>query len=211
MRRQRLNYARILGIGLAISLAAHVAVLGLARWSGGTSEPTDGPLNVVTLPEPESRLEEREAVLAADGELPSAGGFRISEVEVASAGMELAEYRIVLAGASAAELTEPLVPRPRVTTASIETGLSPIRVREPALLTLRDRDRQGGGGGIGISIFLGVGGHHGNSCVPSAINIRYPNRALPVARLPNRVVPANFNVAARRNQVRMPVQRLGRR
>ena len=210
MRRQRLDYARILGIGLAISLAVHAAVLGLTRWSGGTSEPTDGPLSVVTLPEPESRLEEPEAVLAADGELPSAGGFRISEVEVASAGTELAEYRLVLVEASAAEFTAPLVPRPRVTTASIETGLSPIRVREPALLTLRDRGRRDGSGGIGISIFLGVGGYGGNSCLPSAINIRYPNRAFPVARLPNRVIPANFNVAATRSQVRMPVQRLQR-
>jgi len=202
MRRQRPNYARILGIGLGISLAVHVALIGLGRWHSDADVSRDGPLNVVTLPAPE--LTPEEAALAEAG-APSAGGFELSEPEVMSSGFDLAEHTIVLAEVSSSEINEPLVPRPRITPISVESGLTPIRVREPALVTLGDRGRQSsGGGGIGIGILVGAGRRgHGDNCAPSGINIRYPNRPMIGTQYPNRSITGQF-LPAGRSQIRMP-------
>ena len=204
MIRKRTNYARILGIGLGISLAVHVAVIGLGRWSSGSETVSDGTLSVVTLPAPETPPEELEADLAG---APS-GSFDLSVPEVRSTGADLSEHTIVLAEAASAEINEPLVPRPRIPPVSVESHLTPIRVREPALVTLGDRGRQStGGGGVGIGILVGVGGRgHGDHCAPSAINIRYPTRPMIGANFPNRRITGSFLPTAR-NQIRMPVSR----
>jgi len=209
MRRKRTNYARILGIGLGISLAVHVAVIGLGRWNSGSDTPSDGTLNVVTLPAPESPPEQMEADLASS----SSGSFDLSVPEVKSTGVDLSEHTIVLAEAASSQINEPLVPRPRISPVSVETDLTPIRVREPALVTLGDRGRPstGGRGGVGIGILVGVGGRgHGDHCAPSAINIRYPTRPMTGANFPNRRITGNFLPTAR-NQLRMPAGRSPRR
>jgi len=204
MRRNRTNYARILGIGLGISLAVHVAVIGLGRWNSGNDTPTEGTLNVVTLPAPETPPEELETELASS----ASGSFDLAIPQVRSTGLDLSEHTIVLAEAASAEISEPLVPRPRINPVSVETDLTPIRVREPALVTLGDRGRQStGGGGIGIGILVGVGGRgHGDHCAPSAINIRYPTRPMIGENFPNRRITGNF-LPSTRTQIRMPVRR----
>jgi hypothetical protein len=195
MRGKRTNYARILGIGLGISLAVHIAVIGLGRWSSAGDTPTDGTLNVVTLPAPETPPEE----LEADLESAPSGSFDLSVPEVRSTGVDLSEHTIVLAEAASSDIREPLVPRPRINPVSVETDLTPIRVREPALVTLGDRGRPStGGGGVGIGILVGVGGRgHGDHCAPSAINIRYPTRPMVGANFPNRRITGNFLPTAR--------------
>jgi len=202
MRRQRPNYARILAIGLGISLAVHVALIGLGRWRTGSEVSPDGPLNIVTLPAPE--LTPEDAALA-EASAPSAGGFELDQPELMSTGFDLSEHTIVLAEISSSEISEPLVPRPRITPISVESGLTPIRVREPALVTLGDRGRQsGGGGGIGIGILVGAGRRgHGDNCAPSGINIRYPNRPLTVPHYPNRSITGRL-LPAGRSQIRIP-------
>jgi hypothetical protein len=204
MRRSRTNYAKILGIGLGISLAVHVAVIGLGQWSSGSETPADGTLSVVTLPAPETPPDELEADLASS----ASGSFDLSIPQVRSTGVDFSEHLIVLAEASSSEINEPLVPKPRINPASVQSDLTPIRVREPALVTLGDRGRQStGGGGVGIGILVGVGGRgHGDHCAPSAINVRYPTRPMTGANFPNRRITGNFLPSAR-NQIRMPVRR----
>jgi hypothetical protein len=82
MRRQRVNYARILGIGLGISVVVHIAVIGLGRWSVGSDGAADGPFSVVSLPEPE--LEDTDAASAstANDALTASGGFKLSDADV---------------------------------------------------------------------------------------------------------------------------------
>jgi hypothetical protein len=188
MRRQRLNYARILVIGLGISVAVHVAVIGFGHWNFGAKDVADGSLNLVTLPQPETNPDELDADLArADAALTSSGGFELSELDILSAGPDLAEYRIVLAEATSAELQVPLVPQPRITAASVEATLTPIRVREPALLTLRDRGSDSGRGTSGVGILIGTGGFGPvDNCAPSHINVRFPNQRIPVQFQPQR-------------------------
>jgi hypothetical protein len=114
--------------------------------------------------------------------------FKLSDADVVSAGPNLMEYRIVLAEAASSEFQEPLVPRPRITPASVASGLAPTRVREPALLTLRDRGRDSGGGNTGIGILIGAGGFGPvDNCAPSHINRRFPNQRVPVQFQPHSV------------------------
>jgi hypothetical protein len=188
MRRQRLNYARILAIGLGISVVVHVAVIGFGHWNFGAKDPADGSLNVVTLPDPQTDPDEPDTDLArAEAALTSSGGFKLSELDIVSSGLDLAEYRIVLAEATSAELRAPLVPQPRITAASVEATLTPIRVREPALLTLRDRGTDSGRGTSGVGILIGTGGFGPvDNCAPSHINVRFPNQRIPIQLQPNR-------------------------
>lgn len=205
MRRHRTNYARILGIGLAISFIVHAAVLGFGRLGLGPDDAVDGPADIVSLP-PENIEEELEEALPGVEALTPGSMFVLASPEVTS--MDLAEYHVVLAEASAAERFAPVVPRPRLDPAAVETGLSPIHVREPALLTIGDRGRQSAGGGIGIGILVGVGGGRGpvDNCVPSHINVRYPNRLLPNGELRGTRVPSSFRMPSRGTS-RTPVRR----
>lgn len=185
MRRQRRNYARILAIALGASVLVHVVVLGFGRLGFGTRGSAELPLNLVTLPEPEA--DENETRLEASSTSSSAWtlatDFTISDVDVEDPALDIMDFHVILSEASSSELTAPLVPRPRITPVSVESGLSPIRVSEPSLLSLADRGRRGGGNGVGIDVLIGVGGHGrgGDNCTPSAINVRFPNnRHLPM-------------------------------
>jgi hypothetical protein len=109
--------------------------------------------------------------------------FTISDVDVDDPALDIMDFHAILSEASSSDLTAPLVPRPRIIPVAVESGLSPIRVSEPSLLSLGDRGRRGGGNGVGIDVLIGVGGHGrgGDNCTPSAINVRFPNnRRLPI-------------------------------
>jgi hypothetical protein len=198
MRRQRPNYTRILGIALGVSLLVHVVVIGFGRLNFGSSAGNEQTLSLVALPEAE--VDESEA--PPESSAPMGGGLAlvtdvtVSPVEIDESAFDLAEYQEILAEASSSELTAPLVPRPRVTPASAESGLSPIRVSEPALVSLSDRGRRGGGSGIGIQVIVGVGGHGGrggDNCTPSGIHVRFPNTRNPLTPPGNRGgVPVRF-------------------
>jgi len=133
MRRQRPNYARILGIALGVSVIVHVAVIGFGRLNFGSRGSTEPTLTLVTLPQPEV---EESAVQPASS-APAGGGLAmvsdptIAPLDVEVEAFDLMEYTEILAEASNSDLSAPLVPRPRITPASAETGLSPIRVSEP--------------------------------------------------------------------------------
>jgi hypothetical protein len=191
MRRQRRNYTRILAIALGASVLVHVVVLGFGRLGFGTRGSADGTLNLVTLPEPEPDENETriEATSEAASALTLATDFTISNVDVEDPALDLMDFHAILSEASSSQLSAPLVPRPRITPVSVQSGLSPIRVSEPALLSLGDRGRRGGGNGVGIDVLIGVGGHGrgGDNCTPSAINVRFPNnRHLPLGPRYNR-------------------------
>lgn len=198
MRRQRPNYGRILGIALGVSLLVHAAVIGFGRFNLGINRDAQEALSLVALPEPELTEPEN----PAENSAPTGGGVAlatdvtVSPVEVADPGFDFMEYQAILAEASSSELTSPVVPRPRITPAAVESGLSPIRVREPALVTLSDRGRRGGGSGIGINVIVGVGGfggRDGDNCTPSGVHVQFPNSRNPFAPHYNRSgVPASF-------------------
>lgn len=183
MRRQRRNYSRIFVIGIGLSALAHVALFGLGHFTLETRNAPESSLNVMSLPEPDRAEVEHPEVQPLDG-----ADFAVA-VEVGpladrapDPASELAEYQLVLAEAAGSDLTRPLIPQPRITPAHVETSLSPLRVREPALLTLGRDGARGGGRGVGIDILVGVGVgglRGGDNCTPSAINIRYPNSRIP--------------------------------
>ena len=185
MRRQRPNYTRILGIALGVSVLVHVIVIGFGRLNLGSRGASEQVLSLVTLPQPELDRSE----VQPESSTPAGGGIElttdptISPVDVEVEAFDFMEYTEILAEASSSELTAPLVPRPRITPATVESGLSPIRVSEPALVALSDRGRTGSGSGIGIQVIVGVGGHGargGDNCTPSAINVRIPNSRNPL-------------------------------
>ncbi|MGD8698474.1 MAG: hypothetical protein PVJ43_04235 [Gemmatimonadales bacterium] len=185
MRRQRPNYRRILGIALGVSVLVHVVVIGFGRLNLGSRGATEEALTLVTLPQPEVEPSEAqpESSAPAGGGLAMVNEPTVSPLDVEVEAFDVMEYTEILAEASNSDLSAPLVPRPRITPASVETGLSPIRVSEPALVSLSDRGRRGGGNGIGINVIVGVGGHGGrggDNCTPSAINVRFPNHRNPI-------------------------------
>lgn len=198
MRRQRPNYKRILGIALGVSLLVHVVVIGFGRLSLGSRGAAEQSLSLVSLPAPE--VDESE--VPPESSAPKGGGVAlatdvtVSPIEVDPAAFDFMEYQEILSEASSSELFAPVVPRPRITAASVESGLSPIRVSEPALVTLSDRGRRGGGNGIGIHVIVGVGGHGGrggDNCTPSGIHVRLPDSRNPLIPSNNRVgVPVRF-------------------
>jgi hypothetical protein len=183
MRRQRLKtrHTRILAIGLGISLLVHGAILGLGRLKLATRDTADGPLSVVTLPDPvpEKQAPPEAESAGAPTALVPISGISFAEAEL-PAPPELLESRVVLAKAASSQLTAPLVPRPRITVARVESGLAPTRVGEPVLLALRERGRRSGGG-IGVDVLIGSGGYGaGGDCAPGAVNLRYPSRSVPI-------------------------------
>ncbi len=198
MRRQRPNYTRILGIALGVSVLVHVVVIGFGRLNLGSRGAKEQALTLVTLPQPD--VDESE--VQPESSAPAGGGLAmvndptISPLDIEVEAFDLMEYTEILAEASNSDLSAPLVPRPRITPASVETGLSPIRVSEPALVSLSDRGRRGGGSGIGINVIIGVGGHGGrggDNCTPSGTTVHFPNGRNPLTPPYNRAgVPLRF-------------------
>ncbi|MGD8869381.1 MAG: hypothetical protein PVI01_17310 [Gemmatimonadales bacterium] len=199
MRRQRPNYKRILGIALGVSLLVHVVVIGFGRLNLGSRGTTDQALSLVSLPTPP---EVDRSEVPPESSTPKGGGLAlatdvtVSPVEVDPAAFDFMEYQEILSETSSSELSAPVVPRPRITPASVESGLSPIRVSEPALVRLSDRGRRGGGSGIGIHVIVGVGGQGGrggDNCTPSGVHVRLPDSRNPLIPSHNRTgVPVRF-------------------
>ncbi|UCF20806.1 MAG: hypothetical protein JSU87_05195 [Gemmatimonadota bacterium] len=163
----RARHARILGIGLGASLLVHALLLGFGHVSFGTRTSIDGPLNAVSLPDPD-RLEAEPVTSPAED--PSLEGIG---VQIAS--LDLADYSIVLEETAGAP-GEPLVPRPRIRPEREEHGFTPIRhMPSPALSRLSGG--HDGSGATGVTfVFVGGGVGHGPSCHPSDLIGRIPNR-----------------------------------
>ncbi len=185
------RYARILGIGLGISVVVHGVVLGLGRLSDHGPADVASQLSLVefverdvTPEDTEIRPVEAEESAPASAAWGPAANFRPATEDIPVAALDLSESRRVLAAATSKHLSAPLVPRPRVIPARENVGMTPIHVREPLRLATRERGRSGSGGGTGIdgiSIFvIGAGG--GGVClpVPGAVPLRRP---IPPARL----------------------------
>jgi len=196
MRRQRPNYTRILGIALGVSVLVHVVVIGFGRLNLGSRGSTEPTLTLVTLPPEVEDAVQPEASVPVGGGLAMVDDPTVSPLDVEVEAFDLMEYTEILAEASNSDLSAPVVPRPRMTPASVETGLSPIRVSEPALVSLSDRGRRGGGNGIGINVIIGVGGHGGrggDNCTPSGTTVHFPNGRNPLIPGHNRTsVPLRF-------------------
>lgn len=180
-RRQRNTfYARILTIGLGISVAVHVAVIGLGRLNFLARGPANSPLTVITLPEPEQEETQAESSLGwqlalninlEDGEFPTV--------------LELSEYDDVLADAASADLSRPLVPRPHLRAERAESGFTPIRVPQADRFTRRGGSGEpGSGAGLGGVIIVVGGGGFGpiDDCMPSGGTGRFPTGRRPGRR-----------------------------
>lgn len=165
-QRREARYVKILGAGLAISVLVHGALLGLGRLSFGSRGPAEGPLSVVTLP-PEAEAAQLDESLADLSDL-STTGFALVALASPAVGPELSEYPFVLERAMTAPLSAPLVPRPRTEPMTVESGLTPVRVPVPTMLTMGGRGHQGNGiDGLDATILMPAGiGHGGDSCVP---------------------------------------------
>ena len=175
--RQNSRYTRILGIGLGVSVAVHVAIFALARFSWDSADAGQQVLEVVALVEPEERepLEEMgEADLAAPTE---PGALELAEAQVSSGLGTSLEHMRVLALAESSPLQLPVVPQPRMDPATAESGLTPIHVLEPIALATPSTDRIASGG-----TRIGFFGGHGDKCVPRGGGGLLPPRRLPIAR-----------------------------
>ena len=170
MRRQRreARYMKILVYGLAISLLVHGALLGLGRLSFGSRDAAEGSLSVVTLP-PDTEIEQPEV---RDGEASPMPTDIEPLIELASAAMgpELEDYLFVLERAQNGSPAAPLVPRPRTTPLTVETGLTPMRTPVPASATLAMGGQGSQGNGmdrVRVIVLMPAGiGHGGDTCKP---------------------------------------------
>lgn len=168
-RRQRLDasYGRVLGIGLGLSLAAHVAVLGFGRITIPERSAASARLRAVTLAEPAIPLEKETSQVLASASIAVVELGELSPTLEAAAKSNLADYEQLLAMARDADLRAPIVPRPRLEAATAASGLAPIHVLEPIQLASKG-GRDLGGRGIGISF--------GAGCVaPGGFAASFPN------------------------------------
>lgn len=176
-RRLDSRYSRILGIGLGVSLAAHAAVLAFGRLHVDAVEPANTPLREVTLSDLEVAPEEWERLELSSTITSSAVSAVPPVEELGSVPSDLetpefvpaAEYEVVLAMATAADLASPTLPRPRAEAATVESGLTPIHVLEPIALGSADSGARGGGG-----VYVSLGG--GGCAVPGFVNSVYPTQ-----------------------------------
>lgn len=168
-QRRDARYARVLAIGMGISLVFHVALFGFVRLRT-TSTATRTLTNVtLTQNEPTERPErpeerrETEKTLAGSA-LSDLAEWRPGALSEPAAPELLALPDLseaeALARASALRLTPPLVPRPRIVPAMTEQGLTPVTVAPPTWM-LADGRAKGGSSGGGIRISFGSGGKCG--------------------------------------------------
>jgi hypothetical protein len=174
-RRKQLaaRHARILAAGLGMSLVVHGVVLGLGSLKTWEIEGA-GPLQVINIvdpdriPEPpESASESAAAEAAADGSWLAAE-YVVVAVDLPAP--SLSEFEAVLAAATSGSLTQPLVPRPRIRAAALDSEFTPIHLTPTAVLASASGghvQRNGGGGGGGISVTLGGAG----ACGPAPAGI----------------------------------------
>jgi hypothetical protein len=159
---------RILVYGLAISLLVHGALLGLGRLNFGSSDVAEGSLSVVTLP-PDTEVEKPEV---RDGpSSPTPTQFQpVIELASAAVGPDLSDYPFVLERAQNGPPAAPLVPRPRTTPVTVETGLTPMRTPVPASATLAMGGEGSQGNGmdrVRVLVLMPAGmGRGGDSCKP---------------------------------------------
>ncbi len=180
MERRTRNalYARILAIGLGLSVLVHAALLGFGHLNFLKHSAVDAPLNVVTLPEPAEQPEERPERAAEEWQL----ALDLSETQLATV-LELSEYQDVLAAAAATDRLAPVVPRPRHTVHMLESGFTPLRVPRPDRLTRRGGSVSTGPGlgRGGVIIIIGRGGMGPiDDCTPSGIGGRIPEGRIPI-------------------------------
>lgn len=164
------RYARVLAIGMGLSLVFHVALFGFVRLRATTT--ATRTLTSVRLTEnevterperPEKPRDLEETV--AEPRLSDLAEWRPGTLSEPSApeppGLpDLSEAEAV-ARASAVRVIPPLVPRPRIVPAMTEQGLTPVSVAPPTWM-LADGRAKGGSSGGGIRIRFGSGG----SCGP---------------------------------------------
>ncbi|MGD2217648.1 MAG: hypothetical protein PVJ64_12910 [Gemmatimonadales bacterium] len=164
-RRKQLaaRHARILAAGLGISLVVHGVVLGLGSLKTWEIEGA-GPLQVVNIvdaeriPEPPERAAEGGAAEAAAGGSWLAAEYVVVAVDVPAP--NLSEHEAVLAAASSSALNRPLVPRPRIKAAALDSDFTPIHLTPTARLASNrgGKAKRSGGGGGGLSVTLGGAG-----------------------------------------------------
>jgi hypothetical protein len=185
-RRKQLaaRHARILAAGLGISLAVHGVVLGLGSLKTWEIEGA-GPLQVVNIvdpdriPEPPESASESAAAEAAAGGSWLAAEYVVVALDVPAP--SLSEYEAVLAAATSGALSQPLVPRPRITAAALDSDFTPIHLTPTAVLASNSGGqgkRSGGSGGGGVSVTLGGAGACGPA--PAGILGRGPGRRVGV-------------------------------
>jgi hypothetical protein len=172
-RARNTVYARILAVGLGISILLHAALLGFGRLNFLKRSPSNTSLSVITLPEPEEPREESSGGESEPWQL----ALELSETELEEV-VDLSEYDDVLAEATSRDPLTPVVPRPRLTVHLMESGFTPLRVPRPDRLTRRGGTvrTSGPGGGMGGVIIVVGGGGMGpiDDCTPSGIGGRRP-------------------------------------
>jgi hypothetical protein len=171
-RARNTLHARILVVGLGVSVLVHAALLGFGRLNFLKRSPGNTTLSVITLPEPEPPEE------SSGGEAePWQLALELSESEL-EAVLDLSEYDDVLAEATSRDPLTPVVPRPRLTVHLMESGFTPLRVPRPDRLTRRGGtvNTSGPSGGMGGVIIVVGGGGMGpiDDCTPSGIGGRRP-------------------------------------
>ncbi len=178
MRRQRreARYTKIFVYGLAISLLVHGALLGLGRLSFGSRDEAKGSLSVVTLP-PDTEVEPPEITELGESS-PMPTQFQpLIELASAAVGPDLADYPFVLERAQNGPAAAPLVPRPRTTPLTVETGITPMRTPVPSSATLAMGGQGSQGNGmdrVGVVVLMPAGiGRGGDSCRPGHRFINY--------------------------------------
>jgi hypothetical protein len=172
-RARNTIYARILAVGLGISILVHAALLAFGHLSFLKRSPANTTLSVVKLPAPEQQPNRSEGTVDAPWQL----ALELSESDQ-EAVLDLSEYDDVLSEATSRDPLAPVVPRPRLTVHMMESGFTPLQVPRPDRLTRRGGtvSTSGPGGGLGGVIILMGGGGMGpiDDCTPSGIGGRRP-------------------------------------
>jgi len=172
-RARNTVYARVLAVGLGISILVHVALLGFGRLSFLKRSPGNTSLTAITLPAAEQPPEGSSGTVDAPWQL----ALELAESE-SEAVLDLSEYDDVLSEATSRDPLAPVVPRPRLTLHLIESGFTPLRVPRADRLTRRGGtvSTDGPGGGLGgVIILVGSGGMGPiDDCTPSGIGGRRP-------------------------------------
>jgi hypothetical protein len=140
-----------------------------------------GPLQVVNIVDPEhipEPLESASESAAAGGSWLAAEYLVVAiDVPVPS----LSEHEAVLAAATSSRLSQPVVPRPRITAAALDSDFTPIHLTPTAILASRSGGsgkRSGGGGGV--SVTLGGAG----VCGPGGAGVLGRGGRLPMVNRP---------------------------
>jgi hypothetical protein len=181
MERRRRNalYARVLAVGLGISVLVHVVLLGFGHLDFLKRSPDNKSVIVVTPPE-EPTPEDSAGTVDAPWQL----ALELSESELAAVD-QLSEYDDVLAQATSRDPMAPVVPRPRLTVHMLDSGFTPLRIPRADRITRRGGTvtTDGRGGGMGGVIIVTGGGGMGpiDDCTPSGIPGRRPRpRPVPI-------------------------------